>query len=675
MQHLHPRSPTGHGFSGHPGGGAHDSGGTSRHEGHSVADFRRRFLVSLVVTVPIVALSPGLPFVGMGRLVDVPGADWILLALSSFLYVYGGAPFLKGLVRELRAKTPGMMTLVAVAITVAYAYSSATVFGLEGMPFFWELATLVDIMLLGHWVEMRSVGEASKALESLAALMPADAHRRGPDGETVDVPLSSLVAGDVVVVRPGEKVLADGRVTQGESAVDESMLTGESRPVGKAEGDAVIGGSINGAGSLLVEVERTGEESFLSQVIELVRQAQESKSFTQDLADRAAMVLTVVALAGGAATFAAWMLLGEEFAFAMERAVTVMVIACPHALGLAIPLVIAVSTSLGANGGLLVRDRGAFEKARGVDAVVFDKTGTLTTGHFGVTETVPYGTTTGEEVLRLAAAVEQYSEHPIARAIVEATPEHPDSEGFQAIPGQGAHAAVGGADIAVAGPAYLRERGIETPGAAAESARGGRTVVYVLRDGVAIGAVALADVVRPESIEAVRRLKARGIDSIMLTGDSPEVANRVAEELGIERVFAGVLPAEKAATVQRVRDEGRVVAMVGDGVNDAPALATADVGIAIGSGTDVAVSTADIVLVRSNPLDVVAVIALAQATYRKMLQNLAWATGYNVIAIPLAAGVLAGAGILLSPAVGGVLMSASTVIVAINARALRVPKA
>lgn len=668
--------------SGHSGGrqagddtGGHTDHDTGRHTGHSVADFRRRFLVSLVVTVPIIALSPGLPFVGMGRLIDVPGADWVLLVLSSFLYVYGGAPFLKGLVRELRAKTPGMMTLVAVAITVAYAYSSATVFGLEGMPFFWELATLVDIMLLGHWIEMRSVGEASKALESLASLMPADAHRRGSDGETEDVPLSSLVVGDLVVVKPGEKVPADGRVTQGESAVDESMLTGESRLVDKAEGDSVIGGSINGSGSLLVEVERTGEESFLSQVIDLVRQAQESKSFTQDLADRAAMVLTVVALAGGAATFTVWLLLGEEFAYAMERAVTVMVIACPHALGLAIPLVIAVSTSLGANGGLLVRDRGAFEKARAVDTVVFDKTGTLTTGHFGVVETAELADASREEVLRLAAAVEQYSEHPIAQAIVEESPEHPDSQGFEAIPGQGAHAVVDGADIAVAGPAYLRERGIESPGAGAELAEGGRTVVYVLRDGVVIGAVALADVVRPESIEAVRQLKARGIEPIMLTGDSPEVANRVAAELGIERVFAGVLPAEKAATVQSVRDEGRVVAMVGDGVNDAPALATADVGIAIGSGTDVAVSTADIVLVRSNPLDVVTVIALAQATYRKMLQNLAWATGYNVIAIPLAAGVLVGVGIVLSPAVGGVLMSASTVIVAINARALRMPRA
>jgi Cu2+-exporting ATPase len=491
----------------------------------------------------------------------------------------------------------------------------------------------------------------------------------------VDVPLSSLVVGDLVVVKPGEKVPADGRVTQGESAVDESMLTGESRPVDKAEADSVIGGSINGSGSLLVEVERTGKESFLSQVIELVRQAQESKSFTQDLADRAAMVLTSVALVGGVATFSAWLFLGEELAYAMERAVTVMVIACPHALGLAIPLVIAVSTSLGANGGLLVRDRGAFENARAVDAVVFDKTGTLTTGHFGVVETAAFAEASVDEVLRLAAAVEQYSEHPIARAIVEESPEHPDSQGFEAIPGQGAHAVVDGADIAVAGPAYLRERRIETPDAGAELAEGGRTVVYVLRDGVVIGAVALADVVRPESIEAVRQLKARGIEPIMLTGDSPEVANRVAAELGIERVFAGVLPAEKAATIQRVRDEGRVVAMVGDGVNDAPALATADVGIAIGSGTDVAVSTADIVLVRSNPRDVVTVIALAQATYRKMRQNLAWATGYNVIAIPLAAGVLAGVGIILSPAVGGVLMSASTVIVAVNARALRMPNA
>lgn len=641
-----------------------------RHEGHSVADFRLRFWVSVVLTVPVIAISPGLPFTSGARLIDVPAADLWLLALSSAIYVFGGRPFLVGMGREIRVRAPGMMTLVAVAISVAYAYSGATVFGLEGMPFFWELATLVDIMLLGHWVEMRSVGEASRALESLAQLMPAQAHRRGPDGATTDVELSELVPGDTVLVRPGEKVPADGTVAEGASSVDESLLTGESVPVARSVGDPVIGGSLNGEGALVVTVELTGAESFLAQVIDLVREAQESKSKSQDLADRAARWLTAVALGGGAATFVVWLALGEPLAWAMERAVTVMVIACPHALGLAIPLVVAVSTSRAAGSGLLVRDRMAFETARGLDAVVFDKTGTLTVGRFGVEEVVTVEGVSRETLLTLAGAVESLSEHPIARAVSAAAGDVPDAEEFESIPGKGARARVGGEWITVASPAYAEEEGIAMPPELAGLSSAGRTVVIVLRDGSPIGGIALSDTPREESAAAVARLREMGIEAIMLTGDNEAVAERVAGQLGIERFFAGVLPANKAATIRSLRNRGLTVAMVGDGVNDAPPLAAADVGIAIGAGTDVAVAAVDIVLVRSDPRDIPAVIELARATYAKMVQNLVWATGYNLVAIPLAAGVLADAGILLSPAVGGVLMSASTVIVAVNARLL-----
>ena len=563
-----------------------------------------------------------------------------------------------------------MMTLVAVAISVAYFYSTATVLGLEGMPFFWELATLIDIMLLGHWIEMRSVGEASKALESLARLMPAQAHRRTADGSAIDVPVESLLEGDVVVVRPGEKVPADGTVVEGSSAVNESMLTGESVPVAKGIGEAVIGGSVNGEGALVVSVTRTGAQSFLAQVVELVRVAQESKSRTQDLADRAAMWLTVVALGGGATTFGVWLTLDRPLAYAMERAVTVMVIACPHALGLAIPLVVAVSTARGATSGLLVRNRMAFENARLIDAVIFDKTGTLTLGRFGVEEVLTFADIDSDEVLTLAGSVEELSEHPIARAIAEAAPTVREVTEFAAIPGKGARGMIGDTEVAVVSPGYLAEVSIEPPERIETLTSGGRTVVFVLRDGAVVGAIALSDIVRPESAGAIQRLKEMGIEAVMLTGDNAAVAAKVAATLKIDRFFANVLPADKAATIARLRAEGKVVAMVGDGVNDAPALASADVGIAIGAGTEVAVAAADVVLVRSNPQDIPTIISLARATYRKMAQNLGWAVGYNVIAIPLAAGALAGFGILLSPAAGGVLMSASTVIVAINARTL-----
>jgi len=671
--HGSHESPSGRTAHAQPGAHAgHTAPGGGRHEGHSVADFARRFWVSLALTVPVIALSPHLPFVTAERLVTFAGADYALFALATFIYLYGGRPFLVGLVRELRSSRPGMMTLVAVAITVAYAYSTATVFGLDGMPLYWELATLVDIMLLGHWVEMRSVGAASAALESLARLMPQAAHVLRADGTVADVALETLAVGDTVLVRPGEKVPADGEVAEGASSVDESLLTGESAPVAKRVGDAVIGGAVNGEGSLTVTVTRTGAESFLAQVAELVREAQESKSRTQDLADRAALVLTLVALGGGALTLAAWLALGRDLPFAVERAVAVMVIACPHALGLAIPLVVAVSTAAGARRGLLVRDRMAFENARRIAAVVFDKTGTLTTGRFGVAEVVALGGRNAGEVLTLAAAVEAHSEHPIARAITAEVGRPAAATGFRALPGRGAEAVVDGRTVAVVSPGALAERGLIVTAEASALAEGGRTVVHVLLDGEPVGAIALADVVRPESVEAVAGLRALGIEPIMLTGDSRVVAERVAADLGITRVYAEVLPADKAATVREVRSAGVVVAMVGDGVNDAPALAEADVGIAIGAGTDVAVATADVVLVRSDPRDVAVAIGLARATYRKMLQNLAWATGYNAIAIPLAAGVGYFAGIVLSPAAGAVLMSLSTVIVAANARTLRV---
>ena len=677
-----------HAEAGHEMGGDHaghtaDGGhgkmqGQHSHHAHMVSDFRRRFWVSLVATVPILALSPMIRgFLGLSEVVTFSGDSYVLFALSSFVFVYGGWPFLLGFVRETRSAQPGMMTLISVAIATAYVYSSAVVFGLSGKVFFWELATLIDVMLLGHWIEMRSVMGASRAIEEMANLMPSDAHKIGPDGAVVDVSISELVVGDRILLRPGEKVPADGDVVEGQSSINEAMLTGESLPVAKQVGAEVIGGSVNGEGSLTVLVKKTGEDSYLSQVIELVRQAQESKSKTQDLANRAALWLTIVALGGGALTLLVWLgFLDQTFAFALERAVTVMVIACPHALGLAVPLVVAVSTSISAKAGLLIRDRAAFERARNIDAIIFDKTGTLTEGRFGVTDTVLFSSQVDEaELLRYAASVEVHSEHPIARGIVSAVGDTWPVEGFLAIPGKGAEGVVEGKTVRVVSPGFLREVGIAFPGTQTQAlADQGKTVVYVLIDDGLVGAIALADIIRPESKEAIARLRAMGVRSMMLTGDNEAVARWVAGEIGLDEYFAQVLPDEKAAKVKEVQSRGLVVAMTGDGVNDAPALAQADVGIAIGAGTDVAIETADIILVRSNPLDSVAIIGLARATYRKMIQNLVWATAYNALALPLAAGVLYSAGILLSPAVGAGLMALSTVIVAINARFLRVER-
>jgi len=640
-----------------------------------VEDFRRRFFVSLAATLPILALSPMIQqWLGVGGALGFAGDTVVLLGLSTFVYGYGGWPFLAGLVDELRGRTPGMMTLVAFAITVAYVYSTAVALGVPGQMFFWETATLIDLMLVGHWIEMRSVMGAGRALEELARLLPSTAHRLAVNGGTEEVPIADLTPGDRVRVKSGEKIPADGTVVDGTSSVNESMLTGESVPVKKRDGDEVIAGSVNGSGSLVVAVEKTGASSYLNQVIGLVREAQASRSRTQNLADRAAYWLTLIALTAGALTFGTWYLgLGQTFVFSLERAVTVMVITCPHALGLAIPLVVSVSTGLGAQRGLLIRDRAAFEQARTLDTVVFDKTGTLTEGRFGVSDVLPFQATE-DELVRVAAAVEQHSEHPIAAGILREAEDRgldvPDVDNFEALTGRGVRATVERAEVRVLSPGAAGDETDLPEHDAATLQNQGKTVVYVVRDGIPLGALALADIIREESREAIATLHGLGIDVVMLTGDNERVAQWVAEEVGVDRVIAEVLPDEKSRVVEDLQSEGRLVAMTGDGVNDAPALATADVGIAIGAGTDVAVETADIVLVESDPRDAVDVIRLAQATYRKMVQNLWWATGYNVVAIPLAAGVLATAGILLSPAVGALLMSLSTVIVAVNARFL-----
>jgi P-type Cu2+ transporter len=674
QMHKKLDSGAGSGMSHH----SHPSSHAMKHDHHShmIEDFRKRFWICLVITIPIMLLSQMIQeWIGLHDLLQFPGDKFVLFGLSSFVFFYGGYPFLKGFFDEIKAGRPGMMTLIAVAISTAYFYSSAVVFGLSGEVFFWEIATLVDIMLLGHWIEMKSVMGASKALEDLARLLPSDAHKMLPDGSVRDVPLNELVPRDRILVKPGEKIPADGEVVSGESSVNESMLTGESKPVTKKAGAKVIGGSINGEGSFEVEVKKTGKDSFLSQVIDLVKEAQESKSKTQDLANRAALWLTVIALAGGAITLFVWLaVMKQSFSFALERTVTVMVITCPHALGLAIPLVVAVSTALSAKSGLLIRNRVAFEGARNIQAVLFDKTGTLTEGRFGVTDVIPLSDGKDpKELLKYAASIEAHSEHPIAKAIVSASKEAFPVEKFKAIPGKGAEGIVNGNKISVVSPGYLKELNLTPKKEIIDSLSSqGKTFVFVVTDGKLSGALALADILRPESKEAISALKQMGVHCMMITGDNKQVAQWVSGEIGLDEYFAEVLPEEKARKVKEVQSRGLIVAMTGDGVNDAPALAQADVGIAIGAGTDVAVETADIVLVRSNPMDVVAIIRLARATYNKMVQNLAWATGYNLFAIPLAAGVLYKSGILLSPALGAVLMSLSTVIVAINARFLKV---
>ncbi len=653
---------------------AHDA-----HAGHSPAMFRDRFWISAALTLPAVLWSAHIQMLLRYRAPAVPGADWIPAVFGTLVFVYGGRAFLQGAWRELRDRLPGMMTLISLAIAVAFVFSWIVQLGLIAADaLWWELATLVTIMLLGHWIEMRSVQRAEGALAELAKLLP-DTATRVRDGTEEEVPIGALRPGDIVLVRPGESVPVDGVVRKGDSDVNESMITGESRPVKKREGGEVIAGTINGQGSLRVEVVGTGADTKLSRIMRLVADAQRSKSRAQVLADRAAQMLTGVAIAAALLTMVVWQLLGAPIDFSIVRVVTVLVIACPHALGLAVPLVVAISTTLGARAGLLVRDRRGLEQARSLDTVIFDKTGTLTLGEFRVVELTTADASSTDAALRIAAAVESESEHPIARGIVKTAEDRkirvPAASGFRALPGKGVAATVDGAEYHLGGPALLKAENATVPArleqAADEAARRAQSAIYLLRGGAALAVFAVADAIRPESREAIEALHRRGIEVAMLTGDARAVADAVAKDLGIDTVFAEVLPEDKASKVQELQRKGRKVAMVGDGVNDAPALATADIGIAIGAGTDVAVEAGHIVLVRSDPRDIPRIVTLSRATYRKMVQNLWWAAGYNIFAIPLAAGVLAGQGILLTPALGAVLMSASTVIVAINAQLLK----
>jgi Cu2+-exporting ATPase len=609
-----------------------------------------------------------------------PGSRWLPAGFGTIVFLVGGRPFLDSAIHELRARLPGMMTLISLAITVAAGFSVAVTLGFPGMPLWEELATLVTIMLLGHWVEMRSIAAAGGAVAALAKLLPATAERIVSGSDTTEtVPLHTVIDHDLVLVRPGASVPADGTVRSGESSLNESMLTGESRLVEKRAGDRVIAGTINGGGSLRVEVTGTGERTMLAGIVRLVQQAQSSRGRTEVLADRAAFGLTIIALVAGIATLVTWLLLGAEPAFAIERLVAVLVIACPHALGLAVPLVVAISTTLAAGAGLLVREQRGLETARLLDTVVFDKTGTLTLGEHRVVGSQAIGPVDPAAALGLAAAVERDAEHPVARAIVASAKQRgvsvPRADGFEAIAGQGARARIDGRTVAVGGPNLLAALALPVPAEAEAFAREAavkrQSVIYLVDGDQPVAVFAVADAVRPESADAVRRLHDRGLAVVMLTGDARAPAESVARELGIETVIADVLPADKAARIEQLRHDGKRVAMVGDGVNDAPALVAADVGIAMGAGTDVAVEAGAIVLVRSDPRDVPRIVALSAATYRKMVQNLWWAAGYNVVAIPLAAGVLARWGVILSPAVGAILMSLSTVIVAVNAQLLR----
>ena len=648
--------------------------GHAGHDHHAmmISDFKKRFYLVPVLTVPVMLLSPMIQH-WLGMHLDFTGASFLLFALSTIVFFYGGWPFLKGWVQEMKTWKPGMMTLIGFAITVAYVYSAATVFGLGGMDFFWELATLILIMLLGHWIEMKSVAGASRELELLVQLMPSDAHLVHGD-HIMDVKTESLKENDVILIKPGEKVAADGIITEGESYLNESMLTGESKPVQKVKGDKVIAGSLNGNGSVKIKVAHGAKDSYLSQVIKLVQDAQRSKSKTQLMADKAAQWLTLIAIVAGIATFLYWYTDDRGLAFSMERMVTVIVICCPHALGLAVPLVVARSTAISAQNGLLIKNRTAFENARKVSTLVFDKTGTLTVGKFEISAVVPLqDNVTEKDLISLASALEQHSEHPIATGILQKAKDLaipiPAIENFHALTGQGVEAHVEGKAVKVVSPGYLKEKNIPFPQNMKTDES--ETLVFLLIDQVPAGYIALSDSIRAESFEAIKRLRENHIKSLLLTGDNKKVAETVSRKLGMDSFLAEVLPHQKLEKIKELQSRGEFVAMTGDGVNDAPALAQADVGIAVGSGSDIAAETAGIVLVNSNPKDIVSLILFGKATYKKMVQNLAWATGYNLVALPLAAGVLYKAGILLSPAAGAVLMSLSTIIVAINARLLK----
>lgn len=655
----------------------HKQAGYDKHAGHSIENFKNKFYISLILTLPILLLSPFIQSL-LNISIKFTGDQWVLFLISSFVFFFGGSPFLVGAINEIKRKALGMMTLISLAIGVAYFYSSAVTFGLRGEVFFWELATLIDIMLLGHWIEMKSVMGASRALEKLSQLIPDQAHLK-KENEIVDVGVSELKKGDIILVKPGEKIPTDGMVVKGESFVNESMLTGEAKPVSKETGSGVIGGSITEEGSLEIRVEGIGEETYLSKVIKLVKDAQGSKSKTQLLADKAAFWLTLIAITIGTITFVTWLALGKDIAFAIERTATVLIIACPHALGLAVPLVVAISTALSAQNGLLIRNRTAFENSRKITTIIFDKTGTLTKGTFSVKKIYVLDKNYDEnKILQITEALERNSEHPIARAILAEAKKIKikklEATSFKAIRGKGIAAVVDNEKTIIASPGYLKELGLSVPDSL-KQAEGTMIFIVVENNGFnLIGALNLSDTIRDESYDAVKLLRNEGIKMWMLTGDNESSAKSVAEALKLDGYFAGVLPHEKQEKVKELQIKGEYVAMVGDGINDAPALAQANVGIAIGSGTDIAAETADIILVNSNPKDIASLILFGKATYKKMVQNLVWATGYNVIAIPLAAGVLASYGILLSPALGAILMSLSTVVVAVNARLLRVNK-
>lgn len=650
--------------------------GHAGHDHHAmmIEDFKKRFYIVLLLTAPVMLLSEMIQH-WLNIHISFPGDQYLLLLMSSVIFFYGGKPFLQGWLSEMKAKNPGMMTLIGFAITIAYVYSLAVVLGLKGMDFFWELATLILIMLLGHWIEMKSIAGASKELELLVQLMPDEAHIVHEGGHVMDVKTASLKTDDIILIKPGEKVAADGIILDGKSYLNESMLTGESKPVEKKKGDKIIAGSINGNAAIKAMVMHSSENSYLSQVIKLVKDAQNAKSNTQLLADKAARWLTYIAIAAGIITFVFWLSAGKDIAFAMERMVTVIVICCPHALGLAVPLVVAKSTSLSAKHGLLIKNRTAFEDARKITTLVFDKTGTLTEGNFKVVRyTSSLDDYSKEQVLIYAAAVEQQSEHPIAQGIVNKVKELnlaiPAATGVEAITGKGIEAIVDEKEIMVVSPNYIQEHFdvLAKNGLISKA----ETEVFVLIDGKIAGSIALADAIRPESKEAIQQLKKENIKSVLLTGDNKVVAAAVAGTLEMDSYFAEVLPHQKLEKIKELQSRNEFVAMTGDGINDAPALAQADIGIAIGSGSDIAAETAGIVLVNSNPKDVVSLIQFGKATYRKMIQNLIWATGYNIVALPLAAGVLYNWGILLSPAAGAVLMTVSTIVVAINASLLKV---
>jgi|TARA_A100001391_G_scaffold111858_1_gene75168 Cu2+-exporting ATPase len=659
--------------------GATDASGHDKHAGHSVSMFRDKFWLSLALTIPTVIWEPMIQEWFGYTAPQFAGSALIPALFGTIVFIYGGWVFLRSAIGELKTRLPGMMTLISLAISVAFIYSVAVLFGFDGHPLWWELATLVTIMLLGHWIEMRSISQAQGALNELAKLLPDMAVRVIEGDRTEEVAVSELKADDIVLVRPGASIPADGIVISGKSSVNESMITGESALVDKTDASEVLGGTVNGQGSLRVRVLQTGQDTALAGIMRLVSQAQSSRSRAQALADRAAFLLTIVAILAGAATFVAWSLLGAEIDFTVTRMVTVLVIACPHALGLAVPLVTAISTTLGARNGLLIRDRRGLEEARNLDTVVFDKTGTLTLGAHRVVEIVAAQGKDPDVALSLAAAVERDSEHPIAQALLKSAEDKgiglPPSSEFQAAAGRGVEALVEGRRFAVGGPALLDERNVtldqNMENASRRIGENGQAAIYLLEGDLIVAVFAIADQVRPESREAVAKLQSMGIEVVILTGDSEAVARSVGRDLGIDTVFSGVLPDQKSDKIKELQAQGKRVAMVGDGVNDAPALVTADVGIAIGAGTDVAVEAGDVVLVRSDPRDIARIVTLSRATYRKMIQNLWWAAGYNIVAIPLAAGVLYWAGIVLAPAVGAVLMSASTVIVAINAQLLR----